>query len=153
MISWPAAYDKLVQLSRRLNIRISELFAEPPAPSNPPSPRAASAAPTSGTREYQELRLLLPYLCPELHRARMIPILTRIRAKSAQEFSALVNHSGEERIYVLEGGVKVFNGVLLRPGGSQRGRIRSYRQQRRSCLRHRRGLRRSDGARCLFEPG
>jgi hypothetical protein len=33
--------------------------------------------------------------------------LTRIRAKSAQEFGALVRHSGEEYIYVLEGGIKV----------------------------------------------
>ena len=48
------------------------------------------------------------YLCPELRRKRMIPILTRIRAKSAQEFGALVRHSGEEYIYVLEGGIKVF---------------------------------------------
>ena len=29
-------YDKLVQLSQRLNIRISELFADPAPPSNPP---------------------------------------------------------------------------------------------------------------------
>ena len=62
------------------------------------------------------------YLCPELRKKRMIPILTRIRAKSAQEFGALVNHSGEEYIYVLEGGVKVltefYDPVVLNVGES-----------------------------------
>jgi hypothetical protein len=38
----------------------------------------------------------------------MIPILTRIRAKSAEEFGELVHHSGEEYIHVLEGAIKVF---------------------------------------------
>ena len=33
----------------------------------------------------------------------MIPILTRIRAKSLSEFGDLVRHSGEEYIHVLEG--------------------------------------------------
>jgi hypothetical protein len=48
------------------------------------------------------------YMCPELRKKRMIPILTRIRAKSPEEFGELVHHSGEEYIYVLEGGIKVF---------------------------------------------
>ena len=47
------------------------------------------------------------YLCPELRRKRMIPILTRIRAKTAQEFGDLLSHPGEEYIYVLKGGIKV----------------------------------------------
>ena len=47
------------------------------------------------------------YFCPELRHKRMIPMVTRIRAKSAAEFGALVHHSGEEYIYVLEGGIKV----------------------------------------------
>jgi hypothetical protein len=52
----------------------------------------------------------------------MIPILTRIRAKSAQEFGELVRHSGEEYIYVLEGGIKVltefYDPVALNVGES-----------------------------------
>ena len=62
------------------------------------------------------------YLCPELRSKRMIPILTRIRAKSAQEFGELVRHSGEEYIYVLEGGIKVltefYDPVVLSVGES-----------------------------------
>ena len=50
----------------------------------------------------------------------MVPILTRIRAKSAEEFGALVHHSGEEYIYVLKGVIKVltefYDPVVLRGG-------------------------------------
>src|SRR5258708_12452417 len=52
----------------------------------------------------------------------MIPIITHIRAKSAEEFGALVHHSGEEYIYVLEGGIKVltefYDPVVLNVGES-----------------------------------
>jgi quercetin dioxygenase-like cupin family protein len=37
----------------------------------------------------------------------MIPIITRIRARSASEFGDLVRHQGEEFIYVLEGRIEV----------------------------------------------
>ena len=47
------------------------------------------------------------FLCPELRRKRMIPLITRIRAKSVGEFGALVHHSGEEFIYVIEGRIEV----------------------------------------------
>ena len=52
----------------------------------------------------------------------MIPILTRIRAKSAEEFGELVRHSGEEYIYVLKGAIKVltefYDPVVLNGGES-----------------------------------
>jgi quercetin dioxygenase-like cupin family protein len=48
--------------------------------------------------------------------------LTRIRAKSAQEFGELVHHSGEEYIYVLAGGIQVltefYDPVVLKVGES-----------------------------------
>ena len=47
------------------------------------------------------------YLCTEIRRKRMIPIITRIRAKSLGEFGDLVRHSGEEYIHVLEGSIIV----------------------------------------------
>ncbi|MGB6309373.1 MAG: XRE family transcriptional regulator [Steroidobacteraceae bacterium] len=115
-------YDKLVQLSQRLNIRISELFADPadlvePAVTARRSIGRMDDAVRVNTRNYD-----YHYLCPELRRKRMIPILTRIRAKSAQEFGELVRHSGEEYIYVLEGGIKVltefYDPVVLHVGES-----------------------------------
>jgi transcriptional regulator with XRE-family HTH domain len=116
-------YDKLVQLSQRLNIRISELFAdttgggvEPAVTARRSIGRTEDAVRVS-TKNYDYY-----YLCPELRRKRMIPILTRIRAKSAEEFGSLVHHSGEEYIYVLEGSIKVltefYDPVVLNVGES-----------------------------------
>src|SRR3546814_12727110 len=62
------------------------------------------------------------YLCPELHRKRMIPVLTRTRAKSLEEFGKLVHHSGEEYIHVLEGRLEVhtefYDPIVLGSGES-----------------------------------
>jgi transcriptional regulator with XRE-family HTH domain len=115
-------YDKLVQLSQRLNIRISELFADPDevveaAVTARRSIGSMDEAVRVNTKNYDYY-----YLCPELRRKRMIPIITRIRAKSAEEFGSLVTHSGEEYIYVLEGGIQVltqfYDPVVLNVGES-----------------------------------
>jgi transcriptional regulator with XRE-family HTH domain len=116
------SYDKLVHLSQRLNIRISELFADPAGAVD-----AAVTARRSIGRVIDAVRVNTKnydyyYMCPELRKKRMIPILTRIRAKSAEEFGELVHHSGEEYIYVLEGSIKVitefYDPVILSVGES-----------------------------------
>jgi transcriptional regulator with XRE-family HTH domain len=115
------SYDKLVQLSQRLEIRVSELFADPteaePAVTARRSIGLTDDAVRVNTKNYDYY-----YLCPELRRKRMIPILTRIRAKSAEEFGDLVRHSGEEYIYVLKGSIKVltefYDPVVLDSGES-----------------------------------
>jgi transcriptional regulator with XRE-family HTH domain len=99
-------YDKLLQLSQKLNIRISELFAESEA-----AEEGVTARRSIGKMD-ESVRVTTPnydyyYLCTELRRKRMIPILTRIRAKSLGEFGDLVRHSGEEYIHVLEGSIVV----------------------------------------------
>lgn len=100
-------YDKLLQLSQRLNIRMSELFAE-----NDASPEVSVTARRSIGDLDRSVRVNTPnydyyYLCTELRRKRMIPIITRIRAKSVAEFGDLVHHPGEEFIYVVAGQVVV----------------------------------------------
>jgi transcriptional regulator with XRE-family HTH domain len=100
-------YDKLVQLSQRLNIRISELFADAPDSIEPAVTARRSIGRADDAVRVNTKNYDYHYLCPELRKKRMIPILTRIRAKSAQEFGELVRHSGEEYIYVLEGRIKV----------------------------------------------
>lgn len=115
-------YDKLLQLSQRLGIRVTELFAEPDG---------ASEAPVTARRSIGRLdraiRVTTPnydyhYMCPELRRKRMIPIVTNIRAKTAEEFGDLVRHAGEEYIYVLEGSIDVhtefYDPVRLEQGES-----------------------------------
>src|SRR6202050_5800887 len=115
-------YDKLVQLSQRLNIRISELFADPVGTVEPAVTARRSIGHIEDAVRVNTKNYDYYYLCPELRKKRMIPILTRIRAKSAEEFGALVHHSGEEYIYVLKGVIKVltefYDPVVLRVGES-----------------------------------
>ena len=115
-------YDKLLQISQRLNIRMSELFAEE---GNVPEP--AVTARRSIGRIDDAVRVTTPnydyfYLCPELRRKRMIPVLTRVRAKSIEEFGELVRHPGEEYIHVIEGRAEVhtefYDPIVLAAGES-----------------------------------
>ena len=101
------SYDKLVQLSQKLDIRIADLFTEAA-----PTADSAVTGRRSIGRMADAVRVETPnydyyYLCTELRQKRMVPILTRIRAKSLEEFGDLVSHSGEEYIHVLEGTIVV----------------------------------------------
>ncbi len=115
-------YDKLLQLSQRLQLRMSELFAE-----QDDTPEPAVTARRSIGRMEDAIRVNTPnydyyYLCPELRRKRMIPVLTRVRAKSIEEFGELVHHSGEEYIHVLEGRAEIhtefYDPIVLEAGES-----------------------------------
>lgn len=112
-------YDKILQLSEKLQIRISELFAE-----GEPEEESVTARRSIGRLD-DAIRVTTPnydyyYLCTELRRKRMVPVLTRIRAKSLNEFGDLVSHAGEEYIHVLEGTIVVhtqfYDPVTLRTG-------------------------------------
>ena len=115
-------YDKLQQLSERLQIRMADLFAEPShEPESPVTARRSigrlNTALRVDTRNYEYY-----YLCTEVRRKRMIPVFTRIRAKSLSEFGDLVHHPGEEFVYVLEGRVEVhtefYDPIVLGAGES-----------------------------------
>lgn len=100
-------YDKLYQVSQRLGIRMSELFAE--SADDVPAPVTArrslgdmDQAVRVETQNYDYY-----YLCTDLRRKRMIPVISKIRAKTSKEFGDLVHHAGEEFIYVLDGRITV----------------------------------------------
>ncbi len=82
----------------------------------------------------------------------MVPILTRIRAKSLSEFGDLVRHSGEEYIHVLEGSIIVhsefYDPVSLHTG---EGIYIDFEHGARVCRR--RGMRRGTGPWSLLERG
>lgn len=113
-------YDKLYQVSQRLGMRMSELFAE----STGEAPATVTARRSMGDIE-QAVLVETPhydyyYLCTELRRKRMIPVIGKIRAKSSKEFGDLLHHEGEEFIYVIDGRVTVnteyYDSVTLEPG-------------------------------------
>lgn len=101
------SFDKLQQLSKRLGLRMSELFAE----DSEDPPQAVTARRSLGDID-KSVRVTTPnydyfYLCTELRRKRMVPVITKIRASSREEFGELVRHAGEEFIYVIKGRVVV----------------------------------------------
>jgi transcriptional regulator with XRE-family HTH domain len=98
-------YDKLLQVSQRLKIPVSELFAEPESDNEPAVTARRSIGRLSDAVRVKTRNYDYHYLCPELRRKRMIPVLARLRVKSLEEFGDLVRHSGEEYTYVLEGRV------------------------------------------------
>jgi len=100
------SYDKLLVLSQRLDIPLSDLFAEPAAIAA--STAASVTARRSIGRMQDAVEVVTPnydyhYFCPELRHKQMMPILTRIRARTLAEFGEWVRHAGEEYIYVIEG--------------------------------------------------
>lgn len=112
-------YDKLQQLSQRLSIPMSDLFSTPPESA---ANGAITGRKSKGTMD-DALRVETPnydyyYLCTDLRKKRMIPIMTKVRAKTIEEFGELVRHAGEEYIFVLEGVVEVhtefYDPVILR---------------------------------------
>jgi len=117
-------YDKLLQVSEGLNVPLSELFGDLTggvSTDNAVTARRSigllSDAVRVNTKNYDYY-----YMCPELRQKRMIPVVTRIRARSLAEFGELVQHSGEEYIYVLEGTIAVhtsyYDPVILQSGES-----------------------------------
>ena len=114
------SYDKLQQLSQRLKIRMSDLFAEDEEGSAPRVTGRRSLGTIESAARVTTDNYDYHYLCTDLRQKRMIPILTRIRAHSAREFGDLVRHQGEEFIYVLEGRIDVhsefYDPVTLAPG-------------------------------------
>lgn len=115
-------YDKLQQVSERLNLRMSELFAEPEDDADKVVTARRSIGDMDTAIRVNTKNYDYYYLCPELRRKRMIPLVTKIRAKSVGEFGDLVHHSGEEFIYVLEGTVEVhtefYDPVVIHAGES-----------------------------------
>ncbi|WP_429910767.1 helix-turn-helix domain-containing protein [Glycocaulis sp.] len=103
-------YDKLLQLSQRLDIPLSDLFSAPSPDSGTPAGavtgRRAKGTLDTGMRVETDNYDYF-YLCTELRKKSMIPIFTKVRARSVEEFGDLIRHGGEEFIFVLEGRVEV----------------------------------------------
>jgi transcriptional regulator with XRE-family HTH domain len=98
-------YDKLQLLSQRLNMTMSELFAEPADSPDPAVTARRSIGRIENAVRIKTANYDYYYLCPELRRKRMIPVVAHVRAKTLEEFGELVRHSGEEFTYVLQGRV------------------------------------------------
>jgi transcriptional regulator with XRE-family HTH domain len=113
-------YDRLQQLSERLNIRMSELFAESEDTSAPAVTARRSIGRVRDAVRIDSKNYEYFYLCPELRRKRMVPSVANLRARSLEEFGPFLRHAGEEFIYVLKGTV-VLHTEFYDPLPLQRG--------------------------------
>ena len=115
-------YDKLYSLSQRLGMRMSELFAETDEVAAQPVTARRSLGSLETALRVQTPNYDYHYLCTELRRKRMIPVITTIRAKTSEQFGELVHHPGEEFVYVLRGRVAVttefYDTLILEEGQS-----------------------------------
>lgn len=102
-------YDKLQQIADRLQVPFAALFGNP-------RQAAGTGTRAAGRRSIGSIETALEvrtgnydyfYLCPELRRKQMVPMITQVLARSMEEFGPLLTHSGEEFIYVVEGRVSV----------------------------------------------
>lgn len=113
------SYDRLLQVSQRLKMRLSELLAHGDATESRVMTRRSigrlDTAVRVNSRNYDYY-----FLCPDLRKKRMIPIFGRPHARTLEEFGELVRHAGEEFIFVLTGRVAVhtefYEPVVLEPG-------------------------------------
>jgi transcriptional regulator with XRE-family HTH domain len=100
-------YDKLLQISRGLQISIPELF-ESPAPAT----ELHVTARRSVSRAGQGQRVQTPmydylYQFTDMKRKLIVPIMARLVARTMAEFGDYIRHAGEEYFLVLKGRVEV----------------------------------------------
>jgi hypothetical protein len=115
-------YDKILELSERLEIGLLELFSMPSVPENSlvstgrRSVCSDSNTITVASRNYDD-----NYLCSELLTKVMMPIIVDVKAGSIEEFGPLTVHEGEEFVYVISGSIVVYTSfyepTTLKAGG------------------------------------
>ena len=97
-------YDNIIRLAEGLDVDPSELFAE--AGQSVANSRRSVTRHGEGrlqaTKNYDYY-----YLGADLANKRMLPIYTIIKCHDIAAFGPLVQHSGEEFIYVLRGAIEV----------------------------------------------
>jgi len=100
-------YDKLQQISDRIGIPLSELFAANGREIQPTVTARRSIGTVDNALHIKTAEYDYTYLCTELRRKRMVPILMDLRTRSIAEFGEAHHHRGEEFAFVVRGRVKV----------------------------------------------
>jgi len=112
-------YHNLAKLASGMSLDLADFFA--PETMGGRAPRHILCRRGQG-QMHESANYAHEYLCAELPRRRMVPLCTRVKARSVSEFGDFIKHPGEEFIYVLEGAVDIYLGsddaVRLRAGDS-----------------------------------
>jgi len=92
-------YDKLLQLSERLEISLPELFSMPVVTQNPVGTGRRSISGEANTITVASRNYDDNYLCSDLRAKIMTPIIIDVKAADIEEFGSLITHDGEEFIF------------------------------------------------------
>jgi hypothetical protein len=101
-------YEKLLQVSRGLNMTVSELLAQAEAPTGGApvvGRRSVGSASNSATASTSTTRH--EYLCTDIRSKRMLPIMSRILPAGLGESAEPMRCVGEAFLFVLEGTIEV----------------------------------------------
>ncbi|TGQ80223.1 XRE family transcriptional regulator [Mesorhizobium sp. M8A.F.Ca.ET.207.01.1.1] len=104
-------YDKLLQLAQGLKVDITELFGARKASASPIAHGARAVSRLEDGRIVETPNYVYRFLCTELSRKEMIPMLGSITQQSIETFGELIRHPGQEFTYVLEGEVELHTDV------------------------------------------
>ncbi|RVG23093.1 XRE family transcriptional regulator [Sinorhizobium meliloti] len=113
-------YETILRLAVGLNVDVTELFG---GSSTPTSAAGRITVTRKGTGIVQKTpHYEYEMLAAELSKKEFTPLLTKIRARSIQEFAEMQGHTGEEFFFVLSGQVALhtehYEPILLSPGDS-----------------------------------
>jgi len=105
-----ASYDKLLSISKALDVDMAELLDTTPHPGGPPTHGGRRVVHRAGEGQHVDTRSYSQtYLATELLAKRMTPIFVELHARTLDEFFAefgdFIRHPGEEFTYVIEGEV------------------------------------------------
>lgn len=100
-------YDKLLQISRGLQISIPELFELPAATTERPVTARRSISRAGQGQRVQTPMYDYLYQFTDMKRKLMVPIMARLVARTMAEFGDYIRHEGEEYFLVLRGRVEV----------------------------------------------
>lgn len=98
-------YDKLFALSRGLEVPIEDLFASDGARNEPRFTGRRTIGRAGEGRLIKTVNYGDSYLAADFTMKKLIPVFTRIKARTIEEFGPMSGHPGEEFTYVLEGTV------------------------------------------------
>lgn len=115
-------YDKLLQLAHGLKIDIAELFGTRKAPAPPEVAGRRTISRDGDGRLIETATYDYLYVCQDISRKDMVPMIGTCRTHSIDAFGALVRHPGQEYAYVLEGELDLYTDlyepVRLKAGDS-----------------------------------
>ncbi len=119
------SYEKLLRISRGLDVDIGRLFAAGPAASGPAVNAATgrrSITPAGQGPSIKTATYNYTYPSAELLNKTLNPMILEVKVRSIEEFGELMRHTGEEYALVLEGECEfhsdLYSPSLLKTGDS-----------------------------------